>query len=78
MSVIPANLGGVPVLLLKEGSQRTTGKEALSNNLSAAIAVSEAVKPTLGPRGRDKMLVDSLGDITVTNDGATILKKRRR
>ncbi|MFP3219876.1 MAG: thermosome subunit beta [Candidatus Marsarchaeota archaeon] len=75
MSVIPANLGGVPVLLLKEGSQRTTGKEALSNNLSAAIAVAEAVKPTLGPRGRDKMLVDSLGDITVTNDGATILKE---
>ncbi len=75
MSIIPANLGGVPVLLLKEGSQRTTGKEALQNNLSAAIAVAEAVKPTLGPKGRDKMLVDSLGDITVTNDGATILKE---
>ncbi|MDP7974733.1 MAG: thermosome subunit beta [Thermoprotei archaeon] len=75
MSVIPANLGGVPVLLLKEGSQRTTGKDALRNNLSAAIAIAEAVKPTLGPRGRDKMLVDSLGDITVTNDGATILKE---
>lgn len=68
-----AQIGGVPVLILKEGTRRTVGKEALRNNILAARSVAEAVRTTLGPRGMDKMLVDSLGDITITNDGATIL-----
>ncbi|AMD30415.1 thermosome subunit beta [Acidilobus sp. 7A] len=66
---------GVPVIILKEGSQRTTGREALRNNMMAAIAVAEILKTTYGPKGMDKMLVDSLGDVTITNDGATILDK---
>lgn len=68
-----AQLGGVPVLILKEGTQRTQGKEAQRVNMMAARAVAEAVRTTLGPKGMDKMLVDTLGDVTVTNDGATIL-----
>ncbi len=66
-------LAGQPVLILKEGSERTTGKDALRNNIMAAIAVAEAVQSTLGPRGLDKLLVDNMGDIVITNDGATIL-----
>jgi len=68
-----AQLGGVPVLILKEGTQRTQGKDAQRVNMMAARAVAEAVRTTLGPKGMDKMLVDTLGDVTVTNDGATIL-----
>lgn len=68
-----SQLGGVPILLLKEGAERTKGQDARDKNIIAIQAVAEAVKSTLGPRGMDKMLVDSLGDITVTNDGATIL-----
>jgi thermosome len=68
-----AQLSGVPILILKEGSERKTGKDAQKNNIAAAKAVSEAVRTTLGPKGMDKMLVDSLGDVTITNDGATIL-----
>jgi thermosome len=68
-----AQLGGVPVLILREGTQRTQGKDAQRVNMMAARAVSEAVRTTLGPKGMDKMLVDTLGDVTVTNDGATIL-----
>ncbi|MEM4700379.1 MAG: thermosome subunit beta [Candidatus Nezhaarchaeales archaeon] len=68
-----AQLGGVPVLILKEGSTRTIGREAQRANIAAAKAIAEAVRSTLGPRGMDKMLVDSLGDVTITNDGATIL-----
>ncbi|MBC7120080.1 MAG: TCP-1/cpn60 chaperonin family protein [Candidatus Methanosuratus sp.] len=68
-----AQLGGVPVLILKEGTQRTQGKEAQKINIMAAMAIAEAVRTTLGPKGMDKMLVDTLGDVTVTNDGATIL-----
>ncbi|MEM2941038.1 MAG: thermosome subunit beta [Thermoproteota archaeon] len=75
MAAIPATVGGTPVLILKEGSTRTRGREAQRNNLNAAIALSEIVRSSLGPRGMDKMLVDSLGDITITNDGATILKE---
>ncbi len=67
-------MGGVPVLILKEGTRRERGKEAQKNNIAAARAVADAVRTTLGPRGMDKMLVDTLGDITITNDGATILK----
>ncbi len=68
-------LAGQPILILKEGSQRTRGREAQSNNIMAAKAVAQAVRTTLGPKGMDKMLVDSLGDIVITNDGATILKE---
>ena len=68
-------LAGQPVIILKEGSTRNRGQDAQRSNITAAIVVSEVVKSTLGPRGRDKMLVDSLGDLTVTNDGATILDK---
>lgn len=68
-----AQFGGVPVLILKEGTQRTQGKDAQRVNMMAARAVTEAVRTTLGPKGMDKMLVDTLGDVTITNDGATIL-----
>lgn len=68
-----SQLSGVPILILKEGSERRRGRDAQSNNISAAIAVAEAVRTTLGPKGMDKMIVDSLGDVTITNDGATIL-----
>jgi len=68
-------LYGVPVLILKEGTKRTTGREALRSNITAAKALAEVLKTSLGPRGLDKMLVDSFGDVTVTNDGATIVKE---
>ncbi|MEM3593127.1 MAG: thermosome subunit beta [Candidatus Jordarchaeaceae archaeon] len=68
-----AQLGGVPVLILKEGSERTRGRDAQRTNIMAARVIAEAVRSTLGPRGMDKMLVDSLGDVTITNDGAAIL-----
>ncbi|MEM3267122.1 MAG: thermosome subunit beta [Conexivisphaerales archaeon] len=66
---------GQPVIVLKEGSTETKGREALRNNLQAAKLIAELVKTSLGPRGMDKMLVDSLGDVTITNDGATMLKQ---
>jgi len=68
-----AQLSGVPIIILKEGTERKQGKDAQKNNIAAAKAVAEAVRTTLGPKGMDKMLVDSLGDVTITNDGATIL-----
>jgi len=64
-----------PIFILPEGSQRTTGRNAQRTNISAAKLVAETVRTTLGPKGMDKMLVDSLGDVTVTNDGVTILKE---
>jgi thermosome len=67
--------GGVPVLILKEGATQTKGRDAQKNNITAAKLIAEVVRSSLGPRGMDKMLVDSLGDVTVTNDGATILKE---
>jgi thermosome len=67
--------GGVPVLVLKEGTGRTTGKEALRNNIMAAKTVAEMVRSSLGPLGMDKMLVGNFGDVTITNDGATIMKE---
>ncbi len=70
-----ATLGGRPVLILKEGTTRTRGDEARRINIMAARAIADAVKTTLGPKGMDKMIVDSLGDITVSNDGATILQE---
>src|SRR5437879_5866627 len=66
-------LANQQVLIIKEGSNRNRGKDAQRSNISAARIVSEVVKTTLGPRGMDKMLVDSLGDVTVTSDGATVL-----
>jgi len=66
---------GQPIIILREGTTREKGKGARSNNIMAAIAISDAVKSTLGPKGMDKMLVDSMGDVVVTNDGATILKE---
>ena len=70
-----ATLQGQPVLILKEGTQRTVGRDAQRLNIMAARVIAEAVKTTLGPRGMDKMLVDSLGDVVITNDGVTILKE---
>ncbi len=70
-----AQLSGQPVLILKEGTGRTTGRDAQRTNITAAKVIAESVKTTLGPRGMDKMLVDNLGDVTVTNDGVTILKE---
>ncbi|MDG6998333.1 MAG: thermosome subunit, partial [Nitrososphaerota archaeon] len=66
---------GQQVLILKEGSSQTKGRDAQKNNIFAAKLIAEIVKSSLGPRGMDKMLVDSLGDVTITNDGATILKE---
>jgi archaeal chaperonin len=67
--------GQVPILVLKEGTGRTTGREALKNNIMAAKIVAETVKSTLGPCGMDKMLVTNFGDVAITNDGATIMKE---
>ncbi|MDD4497525.1 MAG: thermosome subunit beta [Methanosarcinaceae archaeon] len=66
---------GQPIFILREGSKRTRGRDAQSNNIMAAKAVAEAVRTTLGPKGMDKMLVDGMGDVVITNDGATILKE---
>src|ERR687885_2042738 len=65
----------VPVVLLKEGTSETKGNQAQRNNINAAKTIAEIVKTSLGPRGMDKMLVNSIGDVTVTNDGATVLKE---
>ncbi len=64
-----------PIFILREGSKRTHGSDAQHNNIMAAKAVAEAVRTTLGPKGMDKMLVDAMGDVVITNDGATILKE---
>jgi len=64
-----------PIYILKEGTERNTGNDARGNNIMAAKIVAEAVKTSLGPKGMDKMLVDSFGDVTITNDGATMLKE---
>ena len=68
-----AQAGGVPVLVLKEGSNRSRGREAMHGNITAAKVVAESVRSSLGPKGMDKMLVDSFGDITITSDGRTVL-----
>jgi len=75
MSIQAASKGTMPIVLLKEGSSETKGSEAQKNNIQAAKIIAEIVRTSLGPRGMDKMLVDSLGDVTITNDGATILKE---
>ena len=66
---------GTPIYILREGSQRTAGREAQRSNIMAAKAVAGAVRTTLGPKGMDKMLVDTMGDVVITNDGVTILKE---
>ena len=75
MAYLAQTQSGQPVLILKEGTSRSRGKEAQRNNIMAAKVIAEAVRSTLGPRGMDKMIVDSLGDITITNDGVEILKE---
>ena len=70
-----ATSANMPVVLLKDGASQTKGRDAQKNNISAAKIIAEIVRTSLGPRGMDKMLVDSLGDVTITNDGATILKE---
>src|SRR5512136_760657 len=75
MAYLTTTGSGQPVLILKEGTTRNRGKEAQRNNIMAARVVAEVLRTTLGPRGMDKMLIDSLGDITITNDGATILNE---
>jgi len=70
-----AQIGGQQVLILPEGTLRTRGRSAQENNIAAAKAVADAVRTTLGPKGMDKMLVDSIGDIVITNDGVTILEE---
>jgi len=67
--------GRTPILILKEGTEREKGREAQYNNIRAAMAIADAVRSTMGPKGMDKMLVDSMGDVVITNDGVTILKE---
>ncbi len=69
----PAQAGGVPVLVLREGSNRSRGREAQHGNITAAKIVAESIRSALGPKGMEKMLVDSFGDVTITSDGRTIL-----
>jgi thermosome len=75
MSQVGTTPEGVPIILLKEGTSQSRGRDAQRNNIRAAKLIAEIIQTSLGPRGMDKMLVDSLGDITITNDGATILKE---
>jgi archaeal chaperonin len=75
MATVQTTAGRMPVLILKEGTMENKGREAQKNNINAAKLISGMVKTCLGPRGMDKMLVDTLGDATITNDGATILKE---
>ena len=67
--------GNQPIFILAENTQRNKGRDAQRNNIAAAKLVAETVRSTLGPKGMDKMLVDSMGDIIVTNDGVTILEE---
>ncbi len=75
MAMVQTTDSGMPVLILKEGTKENKGREAQRNNIAAAKQVAQIVKTCLGPRGMDKMLVTSIGDVTITNDGATILKE---
>lgn len=74
-TVAATTQGEIPVIILREGTRETKGKTAQRNNIMAVKLVGEILKSSLGPRGMDKMLVDTLGDVTITNDGATILKE---
>jgi thermosome len=75
VEAIPTQISGQPVLILREGTTRSRGREAQRANITAAKVVAETVKSSLGPKGMDKMLVDGLGDVTITSDGATVLKE---
>ena len=75
MILLSQQLTGQPIFILREGSSRTRGRDAQGNNIAAAKAVANAVRTTLGPKGMDKMLVDTIGDVVITNDGVTILKE---
>jgi archaeal chaperonin len=75
MSIQQPQQQALPIFLLKEGTTETKGNQAQRNNITAAKTIAEIVRTSLGPRGMDKMLVSSLGDVTITNDGATILKE---
>jgi len=75
LAYLTTTASGQPVLILKEGTSRSRGKEAQRNNIMAARVIGEVLRSTLGPKGMDKMLIDSLGDITITNDGAAILEE---
>lgn len=75
MAYLTQTQGGQPVLILKEGTSRNRGKEAQKNNIMAAKIIARAVRSSMGPKGMDKMMVDSMGDVTITSDGATILKE---
>jgi archaeal chaperonin len=75
LAYLTTTASGQPVLILKEGTTRNRGKEAQRNNIMAARVIGEVLRSTLGPKGMDKMLIDSLGDITITNDGAAILEE---
>lgn len=74
-TIMSTQLGGQPIYILKEGSSRNHGRDAQSMNITAGKAVANAVRTTLGPKGMDKMLVDSMGDVVITNDGFTILSE---
>ena len=69
------NLAGQPIFILKEGTERNKGKDAIKSNINAARVIADSVRTSLGPRGLDKMLVDQFGDVVITNDGATIMKE---
>jgi thermosome len=75
MAYLTQTQSGQPVLVLKEGTSRNRGKEAQRNNIMAAKIIAQAVRSSMGPKGMDKMMVDSMGDVTITSDGATILKE---
>ena len=75
MTQVATTKEGLPVILLREGTKESKGREAQKNNILAAKLIADIISTSLGPRGMDKMLVDSIGDITITNDGATILKE---
>lgn len=68
-------MSNVPIIILREGTEETREREARTQNINAMVAIAETVKSTLGPKGMDKMIVDSLGDVMITNDGAKILDK---
>src|SRR5660398_174030 len=70
-----AQLGGQPIIILREGTERTRGKEARNNNIMAAKAVADAVRTKLGPKGRDMRIVSGSGEVIITNDGVTILRE---
>src|SRR5438309_9614539 len=65
----------IPIIILKEGTQRSRGRDAQRSNIMAAKVLAETVRSTIGPRGMDKMMVGSIGDIVITNDGATMMKE---